>query len=278
MAINGMNVHYKDEGEGPVIVLIHGTAASLHTWDAWAAVLQKTHRVIRMDIPAFGLTGPHPTGDYSIDSYVSFLATFFEALSLKKVLLIGNSLGGNIAWQFTAKYPAQVDRLVLVDASGLPTGKAQPWIFSMARTPVINRLFLRITPKVIVKQNLTQVYEDDSLITPALVERYHELALRPGNRQAFIDRAKYGFHNNLQESVAQLKTISQPTLIIWGENDTWIPLKNGKTFDSILPNSTLKVLSKTGHVPMEERPEESLQLVMDFINPTAVPIPSEDGN
>lgn len=162
IAINGMNVHYKDEGEGPVIVLIHGTAASLHTWDAWAAVLQKTHRVIRMDIPAFGLTGPHPTGDYSIDSYVSFLAAFFEALSLKKVLLIGNSLGGNIAWQFTAKYPAQVDRLVLVDASGLPTGKAQPWIFSMARTPVINRLFLRITPKAIVKQNLTQVYEDDS--------------------------------------------------------------------------------------------------------------------
>lgn len=263
--IEGVNVHYRDEGNGDVIVLIHGTASSLHTWDDWAKELRNTHRVIRMDIPAFGLTGPNTSRDYTIDSYVSFLHQFFKALAIEDMVLVGSSLGGNIAWQYTAKYPDEVEKLVLVDASGLPTGKPKPWIFTLAKTPIIKTLFLRITPKEFVKKNLEQVYENDTLITPELVTRYHDLALRQGNRQAFIDRAHLDFHHPFEESVKRLQGLTQPTLIIWGENDIWVPLHNGIQFDSILPNSQLIIMPKTGHVPMEERPKESLQFLMDFL-------------
>jgi pimeloyl-ACP methyl ester carboxylesterase len=87
------------------VVLVHGTAASLHTWDDWTDSLKKDYRVIRMDIPAFGLTGPHPDADYSIEAYVAFLGQFLDQLDIDSMYLAGNSLGGNIAWNFAASLP-----------------------------------------------------------------------------------------------------------------------------------------------------------------------------
>ncbi|MBT4680312.1 MAG: alpha/beta hydrolase, partial [Flavobacterium sp.] len=136
--VNEMQVHYRDEGEGFPIVLVHGTAASLHTWDAWTHELKKTNRVIRMDLPAFGITGPNKDADYSIEAYTTFLHSFLEKLELKKFHIAGNSLGGNIVWNYTADYPNKVEKLILVDASGLPTNKEQPAIFKMAKTPVLS--------------------------------------------------------------------------------------------------------------------------------------------
>ena len=132
--VNEMQVHYRDEGDGFPIVLVHGTAASLHTWDAWTHELKKTNRVIRMDLPAFGITGPNKNADYSLEAYTTFLHSFLEKLQLKKFHIAGNSLGGNIAWNYTADYPENVEKLILVDASGLPTNKQPPAIFKMAKT------------------------------------------------------------------------------------------------------------------------------------------------
>ena len=264
--VNEMGVHYRDEGEGFPIVLIHGTAASLHTWDAWTDELKKTNRVIRMDLPAFGITGPNKNADYSIEAYTTFLHSFLEKLKLEKFHLAGNSLGGNIAWNYTADYPSKVEKLILVDASGLPTNKSQPAIFKMAKTPILNSLFLYITPRFLIKKNIEEVYEDDSKITEELVNRYHKMALRVGNRKAFIDRAKTDFSLDSVENINKLKTIMTPTLLIWGAQDLWIPLANGIRMDRILVNSTLKVLENSGHVPMEENPKESLKLMRDFLN------------
>ena len=264
--VNEMGVHYRDEGEGFPIVLIHGTAASLHTWDAWTDELKKTNRVIRMDLPAFGITGPNKNADYSIEAYTTFLHSFLEKLKLEKFHLAGNSLGGNIAWNYTADYPEKVEKLILVDASGLPTNKSQPAIFKMAKTPILKSLFLYVTPKMLIKKNIEEVYADDSKITEELVNRYHKMALRVGNRKAFIDRAKTDFGLDSVENINKLKTIMTPTLLIWGAQDLWIPLANGIRMDRILVNSTLKVLENSGHVPMEENPKESLKLMRDFLN------------
>ncbi len=263
--INEMQVHFRDEGDGFPIVLVHGTASSLHTWDAWTNELKKTNRVIRMDLPAFGITGPNKNADYSIESYTTFLHSFVEKLNLEKFHLAGNSLGGNIAWNYAAEHPAKVEKLILVDASGLPTNKEPPAIFKMAKTPVLRSLFLYVTPKMLITKNIKEVYADDDKVTDELVTRYHKMALRAGNRQAFIDRAKTDFKLDAKINTDRLKSIQTPTLLIWGAKDLWIPLDNGKRMNRILVNSKLEVLENSGHVPMEENPKESLELLKNFL-------------
>ena len=214
--VNEMQVHYRDEGEGFPIVLVHGTAASLHTWDAWTHELKKTNRVIRMDLPAFGITGPNKDADYSIEAYTTFLHSFLEKLELKKFHIAGNSLGGNIVWNYTADYPNKVEKLILVDASGLPTNKEQPAIFKMAKTPVLSSLFLYVTPKFLIKKNIDEVYADDSKVTDELVTRYHKMALRVGNRKAFVERAKTDFKLDAAANIGQAKKYSNTYIINLG--------------------------------------------------------------
>lgn len=264
--IDGMQVHYRDEGTGFPIVLIHGTSSSLHTWNDWTSVLKKKYRVIRMDLPAFGITGPNTTADYSIKSYTNFLHQFLDKIKLDKFYLGGNSLGGNIAWNYTLEHPDKIEKLILIDASGLPTNKPQPAIFKMAKTPILNSLFLYVTPKFFIRKNIKEVYEDDNKITDELITRYQKMTLRVGNRQAFLDRAKLDFRQERNINLERLKHIKTPTLLIWGAKDNWIPLNNGKRMDSVLPNSKLVVLEKSGHVPMEESPEESLAILNVFLD------------
>jgi pimeloyl-ACP methyl ester carboxylesterase len=264
--INGMQVHYRDEGAGFPIVLMHGTAASLHTYDAWTKQLSKDYRVIRLDLPAFGLTGPNKNAEYSIESYTKFLSQFLEKIKVAKFYLAGNSLGGNIAWNYAAEYPEKVLKLILIDASGLPTFIPQPPIFKMAKTPILNSLFLYITPKFFIRKNIEQVYADKLKVTDALVTRYHKMSLRTGNRKAFIDRAKTDFSVAEKVNLVKLKSVKTTTLLIWGAKDTWIPLGNGKRMDSMLPNSKLVILENSGHVPMEESPKESLEFLKSFLN------------
>ncbi len=264
--MNGMQVHYRDEGKGFPIVLIHGTAASLHTWDDWTQELTKENRVIRMDLPAFGLTGPNETRDYSIESYTQFLDRFLTQIEIDSFHLAGNSLGGNISWNYALEHSDKVQKLVLVDASGLPMGKSKPWIFKMARIPVVNKGFLYYTPKLLIRKNIKQVYADDSKITDELITRYHKMALREGNRQAFVDRAKLDSNEDSIATIEKLKTITNQTLLIWGAKDIWIPLDLGKAMDKNIPNSTLMILENSGHVPMEENPKESLELLKEFLS------------
>ena len=264
--VDDLQVHYRIEGEGTPIVLIHGTASSLHTWDAWTAELKKTNKVIRLDLPAFGLTGPNATADYSIKSYTNLLHKFLNKIKIDTFYLAGNSLGGNIAWNYTAEHPNKVKKLILVDASGLPTNKPQPAVFKLAKTPLLSDLFLYITPKFFIKKNMREVYADDTKITDELITRYHKMALRDGNRQAFIDRARMDFKLGSKANLDKLKSIETPTLLIWGAKDNWIPLDNGKRMGRVMQNSKLVVLENSGHVPMEENPDESLTILKSFLN------------
>lgn len=264
--IDGLQVHYRDEGKGFPIVLLHGTASSLHTWDDWAKELTKNYRVIRMDLPAFGITGPNKNADYSITAYTTFLHQFLMKINVDRFYLAGNSLGGNIAWNYAAEHPEKIKKLILVDASGLPTNKPQPAIFKLAKTPILSSLFLYVTPKFFIKKNMKEVYGDENKITNALITRYHKMALRVGNRQAFIDRAKTDFKLGAKVNLDKFKSIKTPTLLIWGAKDSWIPLNNGKRMDLLLVNSKLVVLENAGHVPMEENPAESLGILKSFLN------------
>jgi pimeloyl-ACP methyl ester carboxylesterase len=156
-----------------------------------------------------------------------------------------------------------VSKLILIDAAGYPLhSKSVPIAFKVARMPVLNKILTYITPKFIVKASVENVYFDKAKVTDALVQRYFDLTLREGNRQAFVDRFKV-----LKDTGADtnIKNIKQPTLVLWGANDLLIPVENANKFHEDISLSTLFILDKSGHVPMEESPNESLKPVIDFL-------------
>lgn len=266
ISVDGMDVHFRDEGDKSdtiPIVLIHGTASSLHTFDTWTDSLKKSNRVIRMDLPAYGLTGPFPDRNYSMAHYTEFLKNFLTALKIKQCVLAGNSLGGEIAWNFTLEQPEMVKKLILIDAAGYTTSsKSVPVALKIGRTPVLNKALTYITPRFIVKASVENVYFDKSKVSESLVDRYFELTLREGNRQAFVDRFKMAKDTSAYKNI---KRIQQPTLILWGAKDLLIPVENANKFHKDLPINTLVILDNTGHTPMEESPMESLKPVLDFL-------------
>lgn len=257
--VDGLNVHYKQEGSGPDLLLLHGTAASLHTWDGWVNELKNDFRITRLDLPAFGLTGAHPDGDYSMDFYISFLDKFVSQLELDTIFLAGNSLGGGISWSYTHNYPEKVKKLILLDAAGYPSGK-MPFVFTLAKNDITAGLLKNITPRSFIEKNIKEVYYDDSKITDKLIDRYYELALAPGNRQAFVDRARTQMTYEY-ERISEIKT---PTLIMWGQYDEWINVDNANSFDQDLPNSQL-IIYECGHMPMEELPAQTAKDARRFL-------------
>jgi pimeloyl-ACP methyl ester carboxylesterase len=267
IGIDGMDVHFRDEGpssDSIPLVLIHGTGASLHTYQPWVQTLKEKRRVLRMDLPAFGLTGPLPSRDYSLSNYVRFIKNFLDAKGITKCHLAGNSLGGLIAWGFTAEHPEMVEKLILIDAAGYPMkSKSVPIAFKIAQTPLLNKVMTFITPRFMVKSSVENVYADKSLINDALLDRYFELTLRAGNRQALVDRMTMVIDSI---PIDRVKNIQQSTLVLWGAKDYLIPVSEASRFHEDLPNDTLVILPSAGHVPMEEQPEESLAALMSFLD------------
>ena len=261
MALNGMQVHYRDEGDGDVILLIHGTGSSLHTWEKWAQGLIKSYRVIRLDLPAYGLTGKDPKKRYTSKDYVDLINDFMTQLEINKFHLAGNSLGGLVSWLYASYHPDKVNKLILIDPSGFPSKKI-PTVIHMAKTPVVNMLIRYITPKSFIKKNLEEVYYNHDLITTKNLNRYYEITLTEGNRTAFIDRAKI----EQEDYSERLDLIVNPTLILWGANDNWIPVKNAQRFKEKIENSKVVIMNETGHIPMEEKPNESLMITLDFLS------------
>ncbi|HMQ06282.1 MAG TPA: alpha/beta hydrolase [Saprospiraceae bacterium] len=257
-----MDVHYRKQGYGDRhLVLIHGTGASLHTWEGWVEQLQNEFIIHSFDLPAFGLTGPSKDRDYSMKAYVNFLDQLISQAGIHAFALAGNSLGGQIAWEYTLQHPEKVTHLVLIDAAGYPkTGKGGS-VFRWAKMPVVKTLLKYITPRSVVEKNLKEVYANQDKVSEDLVERYHDLALRKGNRQALIDRIQTPHQDNTH----QLSQISCPTLIIWGAQDFWIPLENAKKFENDIPDAKVIIYPDLGHVPMEENPELTAQDVKYFL-------------
>ena len=269
--IEGTNVHYRDEGSSSdsiPIILIHGTGSSLHAYDIWSDNLKKSNRVIRMDLPAFGLTGPFLKRDYTISNYTTFLKEFLDSLNIKQCILVGNSLGGEIAWRFAIQEPVMSRKLILLDPSGYPViSKSVPIAFKLAKIPVLNKFLTYITPRFLVRASIENVYFDKSKVSDSLVNRYFNLTLRKGNRKAIVDRLKVSTTlTNGTKTHDNIKNIKQPTLIIWGSDDQLIPVENGYKFKNDITNSKLIVMQQTGHVPMEEKPLISLNFAIDFIN------------
>jgi len=266
IALDGMQVHLRDEGprdDAEPILLLHGTSASLHTWDGWASDLATDRRVIRVDLPGFGLTGPDPASRYDVASYARFVVAVMDQLQVERVVLAGNSLGGQIAWKTAHDHPARVSTLILVDAAGYAyEPESIPIGFRLARNPLFAPLLTRILPRSTVAASLRDVYGDPSRVDDALVDRYFELTLRAGNRRAIAERFE---QMPLDAREAEIKDVRQPTLILWGAKDRLIPLKFGERFAQEMPEARLVVFDALGHVPHEEDPAATVRVVRGFL-------------
>lgn len=267
--INGLQVHYKIEGEGQPIVLIHGTGASLQTFDKWTQLLKDEYKVIRMDIPAFGLTGPNAENDYTIEAYVQFIKDFTEKLNIKDFVLGGNSLGGEIAWKYAYYHPEDVKGLVLLNPAGSPVRKFDlPFFsaFNLARVPVISSLFGHIDPKITVEKTVKQAYEKDELVTPEMVQMYYEMSMREGNRAAFVKRVQ----QIDKDPMLDPSEVSTPTLIIWGKQDAILLIEQFEGFKG-MKNMKSIIYEGVGHTPHDEVPEESAAATIQFIESLNTP-------
>jgi pimeloyl-ACP methyl ester carboxylesterase len=244
-------------------VLLHGTSASLHTWEGWMQALSRTRRVIAFDLPGFGLTGPRADGDYAGDADARFTLALLDRLQVPRAVLAGNSLGGMVAWRVATLAPQRVDRLVLVDAAGLPDSLGTlPLGWQLARLPIVGALGEWALPRAVVVQGLVAVYGDPERITGEQVDRYFELTLREGNRAALRQRIR---QFEPDADAQRIATISQPTLILWGALDAVIPVAAAREFQRRIAGSTLVVFDRLGHVPQEEDPAASLLPVKAFL-------------
>ncbi len=268
--VKGQQVHVRDEGlpgDPLPIVLIHGTSASLHTWEGWVRALKGQRRVITLDLPGFGLTGPftgqYTPDDYRGDTYACFVLDLMDTLKVQRAVLGGNSLGGEVAWRIASIAPQRVASLVLVDAAGPAyTPESMPLGFRIARIPVLNRISEFALPRSMVAEGLANVYADPTRIKPELVDRYFELTLREGNRRALRHRMQDLVAGEGAERIGQLQ---QPTLILWGRQDKLIPPAVGQEFQRLIKGSQLVVLDNLGHVPQEEDPVRSVAPVKVFL-------------
>ncbi|MCV2356328.1 alpha/beta hydrolase [Paucibacter sp. B2R-40] len=264
--LNGQLLHLRDQGPSAdklPIVLIHGTSSSLHTWEGWVKELSKTRRVISFDLPGFGLTGPAISGDYSADAYVKTVHALLDHLQLERVVLGGNSLGGEIAWMVAAAAPERVAGLILVDAGGYAfTPESVPLGFALARLPGLGVLSEYALPRSVIERSVKNVYGDPSKVSPELVERYYEITLRAGNREALRQRINQMV---LGDQAGRIKSLRLPTLILWGAKDRLIPPSNGQAFARDIAGSHLVSFPDLGHVPQEEDPLTSLAPVQEFL-------------
>lgn len=260
--VEGVRLHMRDTGAkaAPVVLLLHGFGASLHTWEEWVKPLEQTYRVVRIDLPGAGLTGSDPTGVYSDERTLVIVNKLLDRLGIQKASVIGNSIGGRIAWRLAAQSPARVEKLVLIS----PDGFASPG-FEYGKAPSVPgflRLMRYALPKSIMRMNLSPAYANPATLTDELLSRYHALLLLPGQREAMFDRMAQTI---LRDPIPILQQIQAPTLLVWGEQDALIPVANAQDYLRALPSAKLVTLPGVGHLPQEEAPTTSLAVVLAFL-------------
>jgi pimeloyl-ACP methyl ester carboxylesterase len=264
----GLTVHVRDEGkrDGPVLVLIHGSNASLHTWEPWVKRLGGQYRIVSLDLPGHGLTGTHPSGDYDYPIFVDVVDKLMVKLGIDRATIGGNSMGGGVTWMYALAHPEKVEAMILVDAAGAPRWEARkaPIGFRIARMPVLRDIAKIITPRSMVESSLQTSVSVKSVVTPAAVDRYWELLRYPGNRAATIKRFSYT-HNNHPATKEKLAALKIPTLILWGAEDNLIPVRSAQWFADAISGSKLIIYPKVGHIPMEEVPDQSATDVVAFL-------------
>jgi pimeloyl-ACP methyl ester carboxylesterase len=266
----GIRMHYRDEGSpsAPPVLLIHGFSASLHTWEPWVERLTDEYRVISIDLPGHGLTRAPAGYQASIEAFRDIVHTFARQHNLTNFALAGSSMGGNVAWEYALSYPEQVDGLILVDASGWEDTRAEaseePTVFKLLRNPVLGPLLSALDNTRLIRQGLEASFADPSLVDDFMVRRYADMSRAPGHRDILLQMT-LGFRARNYATPERLASLDMPVLILSGDTDRLVPPEHAQQFHAAISGSQLVMFEATGHIPQEERPDESAEAARDFL-------------
>jgi pimeloyl-ACP methyl ester carboxylesterase len=264
VVIDGVRLHYRDEGRGPAVVLLHANYSSLFMWEPWVAKLRDDYRVIRVDLPAHGLTGPEPNGNYTLERIQTLFERFVDERGLGRFTVVGTSIGGTVAMRYTAAHPERIERLVLISPGSLEArvrGRTTP-----ANVPRVADLLGYVTPKAFTRFLLTNDYGDPARLTDAVTDEWYDMWMREGNRLAMINLLRQYVSGGVEDKIRAVKV---PVLLIWGEKNKRVPLALAYETQKLLENSPevkLEILPGIGHMLVQEAPQQSAQLIRRYLD------------
>jgi pimeloyl-ACP methyl ester carboxylesterase len=262
--LDGSETFVVEMGEGENIIFANGIAASVHTWRKVLPILSKVFHVFALDYKGTGFS-EKAKDKYSVELFSKQIFQLIKHFRMDKAILVGNSLGGETILDFAINHPNMVKALILIDTAGYQNNKEITGLLvRMSRCKFVGRLLQRYASKKFARKIIKWALYNDRLVDREMVDAYYKPMKTEGAADAFIELVR-----NLSYTKFDYKRVTEitvPTLIIWGEDDKWIPVTDAYKFHRDIKGSQLTVLERCGHAPQEEKPEEVSRLIEEFIN------------
>lgn len=271
ITVNGLQTYMVERGpiDGTPVLLLHGVFGSTYTWRNQLDVLAAHgYRAIAFDRPGAGLTDKPANVNYSHASQADFIAALLDTLNIPAVVLVAHSSGANVLAHFALRHANRIDRLVIVDGAIVGQSGPPSFIGRLMAFPPLSR-WMQIGLRLFFNQkrlanSLRSMYADPASATHETIAAYWRAFQTRGWDVGFIGITRDGTHNKLSDT--QMKSITAPTLLLWGERDTWTPMAQGERLRSLLPNVvTFAVIPGAGHQPMEEAPKLFNEHLLAFL-------------
>jgi pimeloyl-ACP methyl ester carboxylesterase len=263
--VRGARVRYVDEGKGPAVVLIHGFAASLGTWEGVRPALRKNHRVLALDLKGFGWSS-RPDGNYSPREQARIVEAVMDERGIERAAVVGHSYGASVALALALQAPSRVERLALYDAwvyeGQLPT------FFHWARPKGLGEMLFALFYDQRPQDRMELAFYDPKALNQKLVDSIRRRLERPGTKAAALATVRGMRYERMQKQYAE---IEQPTLLLWGREDHVAPLRIGERLVRQLPRAQLRVYPRCGHFPMIEAASASTRDLAAFLEGKRVP-------
>lgn len=269
---NGIEVNYDEQGNNnaPVVLLIHGGGASLGDWDKWMPKLTEKYHVIRVDMPAHGLTDRTVSDTYTPQIFGDFIADVVKALNLNNFVIVGHSFGGDSVMRYLLNHNNTAKGVVLLGSGGFMLDEdkmteTERALKDMADSPLMKVLLIPniyFTKKDEFAEGIKEYFYNDDAMTDEYIEKLYNLSL--------YGKTRGGFQNLVLDAMVDyknlenLESIKIPALLLWGNKDNVAPLSIAERFKNGLPNATYIEYKNVGHMITEEHPE-SINDVMDFL-------------
>ena len=258
--IEGRRIRYIDAGRGTAVIFVHGLGASMYAWRKnLAPVLAAGFRVVAFDNLGFG-SSDKPAHGYTNAEYAHLLVALMDSLHVSDAALVGHSMGGAVVAEAAIRSPQRVSGLVLIDAAG--PGTREPRLFRVARWPVIGPGLLACRRRWLVERLLKSTYADPDKVSDGDVDQYYAPVADPDYGPALRGVLREFRFDALD---GRLGAIAAPTLVLWGEEDRWIPIAAGRALAAQLPRSAFLSVRHAGHSVQEEAPDEVNRLIIKFL-------------
>jgi pimeloyl-ACP methyl ester carboxylesterase len=265
--INGHTIFYTVKGEGKPLLLIHGYGAGIWVWEKQIEALSQFYRVYALDLIGHGFSD-RPKIPYTPETYIHFFRNFMDGVGIEKATLVGNSMGGGIAWAMAILFPERVNHLILIDCVppdvlGQVKNESFRILAAIKDIPFLPYLVMAARNKNSIRQILLECISDIRLITPEVVNRQYQLSKIKGTTWALYSTFKHA--KEALKLKDQFSLIRKPTLFIWGERDLVFPLQLGEDLHQSIKGSKFLRIEKSGHIPMWETSVEVNQAILEFL-------------